>query len=146
METVVKGDSRSLSIAAASIIAKVTRDRIMIDLAQDFRIPVATLMYWKTKIGKDRTGIFIGSRVMNDVRTRCLAVKEILQDGKEAKDIYEKYGVKHPQTVNRWVERYADTYDYFIDTLPDGVPWIAHEDKLAIGSVYDREVEILFAR
>ena len=31
---VVKGDSRSLSIAAASIIAKVTRDRIMVDLAQ----------------------------------------------------------------------------------------------------------------
>lgn len=32
----VKGDGRSLSIAAASIIAKVTRDRIMVDLAQQF--------------------------------------------------------------------------------------------------------------
>ena len=32
----VKGDARSLSIAAASIIAKVTRDRIMVDLAQQF--------------------------------------------------------------------------------------------------------------
>lgn len=32
----VKGDSRSLSIAAASIIAKVTRDRIMEDLAQQY--------------------------------------------------------------------------------------------------------------
>ncbi len=31
---VVKGDGLSLSIAAASIIAKVTRDRIMVDLAQ----------------------------------------------------------------------------------------------------------------
>ena len=30
----VKGDSRSLSIAAASIVAKVARDRIMVDLAQ----------------------------------------------------------------------------------------------------------------
>jgi len=30
---VVKGDRRSLSIAAASIIAKVTRDRIMVDMA-----------------------------------------------------------------------------------------------------------------
>jgi len=28
-ETIIKGDSRSLSIAAASIIAKVSRDRIM---------------------------------------------------------------------------------------------------------------------
>ena len=35
-ETVVKGDGRSLSIAAASIIAKVTRDRIMTDLAAEF--------------------------------------------------------------------------------------------------------------
>jgi len=32
----VKGDCRSLSIAAASIIAKVTRDRIMTELAKDF--------------------------------------------------------------------------------------------------------------
>jgi ribonuclease HII len=30
VQTIVEGDSRSLSIAAASIIAKVTRDRIMI--------------------------------------------------------------------------------------------------------------------
>jgi ribonuclease HII len=32
----VKGDARSLSIAAASIMAKVTRDRLMVDLAQQF--------------------------------------------------------------------------------------------------------------
>ena len=36
VETVVKGDSRSLSIAAASIIAKVTRDRMMCELAQKY--------------------------------------------------------------------------------------------------------------
>ncbi len=35
-ESVVKGDSRSFSIAAASIVAKVTRDRIMADLAGQF--------------------------------------------------------------------------------------------------------------
>jgi ribonuclease HII len=33
---IVKGDARCLSIAAASIIAKVTRDRIMVDLAQQY--------------------------------------------------------------------------------------------------------------
>jgi ribonuclease HII len=33
--TVVKGDSRCMSIAAASIVAKVTRDRIMETLAQE---------------------------------------------------------------------------------------------------------------
>ncbi len=35
-ELVVKGDSRSLSIAAASVIAKVHRDRLMADLAAAF--------------------------------------------------------------------------------------------------------------
>jgi len=33
-QTIVKGDTRSLSIAAASIMAKVWRDRLMVDLAQ----------------------------------------------------------------------------------------------------------------
>ena len=33
-EALVRGDARSLSIAAASIVAKVTRDRIMADLAR----------------------------------------------------------------------------------------------------------------
>ncbi len=34
--TIVKGDAKCLSIAAASIVAKVTRDRLMIALARDF--------------------------------------------------------------------------------------------------------------
>ncbi len=33
-QAIIKGDALSLSIAAASIVAKVTRDRIMVDLAQ----------------------------------------------------------------------------------------------------------------
>ena len=35
-ETVIKGDGRSVSIAAASIVAKVWRDRHMVDLAQQY--------------------------------------------------------------------------------------------------------------
>lgn len=35
VQTVIKGDSKSLSIAAASIVAKVTRDRLMGRLAQE---------------------------------------------------------------------------------------------------------------
>ncbi|MDA9207811.1 ribonuclease HII [Octadecabacter sp.] len=34
--SVIKGDSRSLSIAAASIVAKMCRDRIMVELAQQY--------------------------------------------------------------------------------------------------------------
>jgi len=36
IETVVRGDERCLSIAAASIIAKVTRDRIMTEIDRDY--------------------------------------------------------------------------------------------------------------
>jgi ribonuclease HII len=36
IETMVKGDSLSASIAAASIVAKVTRDRQMVDLEQNY--------------------------------------------------------------------------------------------------------------
>jgi len=35
-ESLIKGDSRSLSIAAASVIAKVTRDRIVSELANEY--------------------------------------------------------------------------------------------------------------
>ncbi len=35
-ETVIKGDSLSMSIAAASIIAKVTRDRFMLELDKEY--------------------------------------------------------------------------------------------------------------
>ena len=35
-QNIVKGDAKSLSIAAASIIAKVTRDRLMVDLDRQF--------------------------------------------------------------------------------------------------------------
>lgn len=37
-QTVVKGDTRSLSIAAASVVAKVTRDRLMVRLHADFPV------------------------------------------------------------------------------------------------------------
>jgi len=33
-EAIIKGDAKSLSISAASIVAKTCRDRIMVDLAQ----------------------------------------------------------------------------------------------------------------
>lgn len=35
-ESIVKGDAKSLSIAAASVVAKVTRDRVMTEYAKDY--------------------------------------------------------------------------------------------------------------
>ena len=43
---IVKGDNLSLTIAAASILAKVARDQIMEDLAEDF-----PKYGWETNVG-----------------------------------------------------------------------------------------------
>ncbi|MEH7345213.1 ribonuclease HII [Bacillus sp. JJ1532] len=37
-EAIIKGDGKSISIAAASIIAKVTRDRLMVDLGREYPV------------------------------------------------------------------------------------------------------------
>jgi ribonuclease HII len=36
VQTVIKGDSRSANIAAASVLAKVTRDDLMLEMAEKF--------------------------------------------------------------------------------------------------------------
>jgi ribonuclease HII len=46
VETVIDGDAKCISIAAASILAKVTRDRQMIALARDF-----PGYGWETNVG-----------------------------------------------------------------------------------------------
>tara|TARA_Y100001933_G_scaffold239884_1_gene264905 strand:- start:223 stop:741 length:519 start_codon:yes stop_codon:yes gene_type:complete len=52
---VVKGDRRSLSIAAASVIAKVTRDRLMHELADSFPD-----YGWHTNVGYGTDAHYLG--------------------------------------------------------------------------------------
>lgn len=44
--SIIKGDDKSLSIAAASIVAKVTRDRIMQEIAKEFNY-----YHWEKNVG-----------------------------------------------------------------------------------------------
>lgn len=55
VETVVKGDRRSLSVAAASVVAKVTRDRIMRTLAERFPD-----YGWQTNVGYGTDAHYLG--------------------------------------------------------------------------------------
>src|SRR6056297_2813667 len=55
VETVVKGDRRSLSIAAASVVAKVTRDRLMHELADSFPD-----YGWRTNVGYGTDAHYLG--------------------------------------------------------------------------------------
>jgi ribonuclease HII len=55
VKTVVKGDRRSLSIACASVIAKVTRDRLMRELALEF-----PGYGWETNVGYGTDAHYLG--------------------------------------------------------------------------------------
>jgi len=55
VQTLVKGDRRSLSIAAASVIAKVTRDRMMHELAGSFPD-----YGWETNVGYGTDAHYLG--------------------------------------------------------------------------------------
>lgn len=55
VQTIVKGDRRSLSIAAASVIAKVTRDRLMHELADLFPD-----YGWHTNVGYGTDAHYLG--------------------------------------------------------------------------------------
>ncbi len=55
VEPLVKGDRRSLSIAAASVIAKVTRDRLMHELALEWRG-----YGWETNVGYGTDEHYLG--------------------------------------------------------------------------------------
>ena len=55
VETIVKGDRRSLSVAAASVVAKVTRDRLMHKLAGAF-----PGYGWETNVGYGTDAHYLG--------------------------------------------------------------------------------------
>lgn len=55
VETVVKGDRRSLSVAAASVVAKVVRDRLMHELAGSF-----PGYGWETNVGYGTDAHYLG--------------------------------------------------------------------------------------
>lgn len=55
VQTIVKGDRRSLSIAAASVVAKVTRDRLMHELADQFPD-----YGWQTNVGYGTDAHYLG--------------------------------------------------------------------------------------
>ena len=104
------------------------------ELANEFGLDYAQIAYWKKQFGYEPQGFYVGERVLNDVRSRCLAVKEYVENNKEPDELATKYGVRSKYTIIKWVEKYLHTYQHFIDTLPDGVPWLANEERQVFGS------------
>jgi len=108
--------------------------RSISELANEFNLPYSQIAYWKNKYGFERTGFYVGERIINDVRTRCLAVKEYIENSEKPENLAQKYGVRSKYTIMNWVEKYIGTYQHYIDTMPDGVPWIANEERIVYGN------------
>lgn len=75
--SIIKGDTKSLSIAAASVIAKVTRDRIMSDLAKVY--PNYEFDKHKGYPTKKHLEIIEEYGVLDNYRTTYKPVKKILE-------------------------------------------------------------------
>jgi transposase-like protein len=92
------------------------------EIAETLGVSPGTPMNWKLKYGKQMTAYWFGTGLRNDLRTRCLAVEEVI-NGVSIEHLAKKYGVRE-STINKWVDRYYDTYSFYIDHLPDGVPFL----------------------
>ena len=100
------------------------------ELATELKLYNSLIRAWIEKydnIKLSRTVYLHGSRTINDVKTRCMAVREHLEYKVPVSDLAKKYGVKHDITIKRWIEKYIDTYKYYIENMPDGVPYISRK-------------------
>jgi len=101
------------------------------EAATEFNLYYSLVDSWRKKYGKYRSCYLHGGRKMNDVRTRCRAVKEYLEDGKSLEYLADKYGVKSPVSIAQWVDKYSKSYVYFMEVMPDGVPFVSNQPTYA---------------
>jgi len=100
-------------------------------LAQEIDINNENIYAWKRIYGIDQTAFVHGTMIRNDVRTKALAVREVIEGGKESQEIAIKYGVS-TQSVNTWIRKYELNYKSLIDA-PDGIPYIIKDKKMVFG-------------
>lgn len=86
---------------------------------------------WKRVYGTDQTAFIFGTKIRNDVRTKCLAVREAIEFNVDPIDLATKYRVS-VQSINAWINKYKDSYQNLIDA-PDGIPYIIKEKKMVFG-------------
>lgn len=86
---------------------------------------------WKRYLGTDQTAFIHGTKMRADVRTKALAVREILILGNGIDITANKYNIS-VQTLNTWVLKYKDNYEDLLDA-PDGIPYIVKQNKMVYG-------------
>ncbi len=90
-----------------------------------------TLQTWLRRHGGDVSGFIHGKTVRLDVRSKCLIVKEYLEEGLDANRLSVRHKIP-ASTIFSWIQKYKDTYEEYV-TLPAGVPYIVKEEKQVFG-------------
>ncbi len=85
----------------------------------------------KKIFGKERTVFIHGETVRNDLRTKALAVQEVLEFGKSKVETALKYGVADV-TIGSWVKKMEHEYHDLLDSR-DGIPYLVKEEKMVYG-------------
>lgn len=113
-------------------------------LHKEFKITSEILRSWKRKFGQDQTAYTFGKNVRFDVRTKYLAVKEMIESTIPVAHIAVKYRTTIV-SLAKWKEQYGYRYQELIDVLPDGVPYLVKEEKQVFGKSNIDEVRKLLA-
>lgn len=103
-------------------------------ISEALDIHVSILSNWKRKYGSERTAFVHGQSIRNDLRTKCLAVKELVENKRANKEtLATKYNVSQ-QTIQAWYYKFKDNYNDLIDTAIDGIPYLVQESKQIFGN------------
>lgn len=102
------------------------------NLGEALGIAQQSINQWKRKYGKQQTAFVYGKTLRHDVRTKCLAVQEVIDGGREHADVAIQYNVA-VSTIGTWIHKYKNDYKEYIETLVDGVSVIAKSEKLVYG-------------
>ncbi len=104
-------------------------------LSVELGLGISTLTRWMASmkcIDKGHaTGQMHGTTVRYDIPTKCLIVKQHIEDGVEIHKLAVKYNVSQA-AISTWKTTYKDLYEVYID-LPPGTMIIGKESKRISG-------------
>ena len=101
-------------------------------MSQALKIGNDVLSKWKRRLGTEQTAFVHGKTMRHDVRTKALAVRELLEDNVHIKDLAAKYACSK-SAIYLWSEKYQHNYKQLIDA-PDGIPYLVAEKKMVYGN------------
>ena len=87
-------------------------------LSRNLKVNSNSLNAWKKLYGTDATGYRWGKTVRYDVRTKCLAIADEIDNGLSTIAIANKYNITRQQ-YSSWKHKYKDEYRQHIESLLD---------------------------